>query len=111
MNDNVIQTMSRSGGDDRGLGLAMLVIFTAAALIVTGAVAMLALIGSWWMLGLAFGVHLLMTAAVGSVSFIAVSHGSRTALVPHGGVTKAPGESEAATRGRLEAGQAYPAAA
>ncbi len=111
MNDNTIQTISRSGGDDRGLGLAMLVTFTAAALIVTGAVAMLALIDTWWVLGLAFGVHLLMTAAVGFVSFVAVSHGSPTALVSRGGATAAPGEPEPAARARLEAGRAYSAVA
>ncbi|MGH2885623.1 MAG: hypothetical protein ACRDPA_23475 [Solirubrobacteraceae bacterium] len=50
--------------DDSGQGLAMLVIFTAAALIVTGAVALLALVNSWWMLGVAFAVHVAMTAVV-----------------------------------------------
>ena len=42
----------------------MFLIFAAAALIVTGAVALLALVGSWWMLGVAFAVHVAMTAAV-----------------------------------------------
>jgi membrane protein implicated in regulation of membrane protease activity len=50
--------------DDSGYGLAMLVIFTGAALIVTGAVALLALVGSWWMLAVAFAVHVGMTAVV-----------------------------------------------
>jgi hypothetical protein len=50
--------------DDTGTGLAMFVIFTAAALILTGAVALLALVGSWWMLGVAFAVHVAMTAVV-----------------------------------------------
>lgn len=50
--------------DDRGQGLAMFVIFTGAVLIVTGAVALLALVRAWWMLGAAFGVHVTMTAVV-----------------------------------------------
>jgi membrane protein implicated in regulation of membrane protease activity len=50
--------------DDSGYGLAMFVIFSAAALIVTGAVALLALVSSWWMLGVAFAVHVGMTSVV-----------------------------------------------
>ena len=50
--------------DDSGYGLAMFVIFSAAALIVTGAVALLALVGSWWMLGVAFAAHVAMTSVV-----------------------------------------------
>lgn len=50
--------------DDSGQGLAMFVIFTGAVLIVTGAVALLALVGSWWMLGVAFAVYLAMTVVV-----------------------------------------------
>jgi membrane protein implicated in regulation of membrane protease activity len=42
----------------------MFLIFAAAALIVTDAVALLALVGSWWMLGVAFAVHVAMTALV-----------------------------------------------
>ena len=50
--------------DDRRDGLAMFVIFIAAVLTATGAVALLALVGAWWMLGLAFGIHVLMTTLV-----------------------------------------------
>ena len=50
--------------DDSGGGLAMFVVFNAAVLIVTGAVTLLALVGGWWMLGLAFAVHVGMTAVV-----------------------------------------------
>jgi membrane protein implicated in regulation of membrane protease activity len=50
--------------DDSGGGLAMFVVFTGAVLIVTGAVALLALDGGWWMLGLAFALHVGMTAVV-----------------------------------------------
>ncbi len=50
--------------DDSAQGLAMFVIFTGAVLFVTGAVALLALVGSWWMLGVAFAIHAAMTAVV-----------------------------------------------
>ena len=50
--------------DDTGQGLAMLVTFTGAVLFVTGAVALLALVGSWWMLGVAFAIHAATTAVV-----------------------------------------------
>jgi fatty acid desaturase len=64
MNDQASNTTSRRLADDRGYGLAMFLIFAAAALIVTDAVALLALVGSWWMLGVAFAVHVAMTALV-----------------------------------------------
>ena len=64
MTDRVTDTSSTTLADDRGYGLAMLLIFATAALIVTGAVALLALVGSWWMLGVAFAVHVAMTALV-----------------------------------------------
>lgn len=50
--------------DDSGAGLAMFVIFTAAVLIVTGAVALVALVGTWWILGAAFAIHVIMTTVV-----------------------------------------------
>jgi hypothetical protein len=46
MNDQASDTTSRRLADDCGYGLAMFLIFAAAALIVTGAVALLALVGS-----------------------------------------------------------------
>ena len=64
MNDRAADTTPGALADDRGDGLAMFLIFAAAALIVTGAVALLAVVGSWWMLGVAFAVHVAMTAAV-----------------------------------------------
>ena len=64
MNAPAADTTSGALADDRGDGLAMFLIFAAAALIVTGAVALLALVGSWWMLGVAFAVHVAMTAVV-----------------------------------------------
>ncbi len=42
----------------------MLVIFMGAVLFVTGAVALLALVGSWWILGVAFAIHAATTAVV-----------------------------------------------
>jgi len=58
------QTRSVAGPDDSGAGLAMFLIFTAAVLIVTGAVAVVALVGTWWMLAVGFAVHVAMTIVV-----------------------------------------------
>lgn len=52
------------GADDSGYGLVMFVVFAAAVLFVTGAVALLALVGSWWMLGAAFAAHAGTTTVV-----------------------------------------------
>jgi membrane protein implicated in regulation of membrane protease activity len=64
MNAPAADTTSGALADDRGDGLAMFLIFAAAALIVTGAVALLALVGSWWMLSVAFAVDVAITAVV-----------------------------------------------
>lgn len=110
MNDNTTSITSHALRDDRGTGLAMFVIFTAACLIVTGAVAMLALINTWWVLGLAFGIHVIMTACVGFAVFNALSDHSRAI-----GQTRQPnsdaGDLERSASPRAELGQAYPAAA
>jgi membrane protein implicated in regulation of membrane protease activity len=50
--------------EDSNGGLAMFLIFTAAALTATGAVALLAVVGTFWMLGVAFAVHVAMTTVV-----------------------------------------------
>ena len=50
--------------DDSASGEAMSLIFTGAVLIVTGAVALLAVVGTWWMLGVAFAIHVTMTTVV-----------------------------------------------
>lgn len=42
----------------------MFLVFTAAVLVVTFAVCILAIVGSWWMLGVAMVVHVGVTAAV-----------------------------------------------
>jgi hypothetical protein len=56
--------------DSRG-GLAMFVIFSSAVLIVTGGVAVVALVGTWWVLCLVFAIHVLMTTAVvGTIAFV-----------------------------------------
>ena len=65
--------------DDTGQGLAMLVIFTGAVLFVTGAVALLALVGSWWMLGVAFAMHA-ATAAVVMLTIVHVMAGPKRAI-------------------------------
>lgn len=50
--------------DDTGSGLAMFLIFGAAVLLVTGAVALVALVGTWWMLAIGFSIHVVMTVLV-----------------------------------------------
>ena len=50
--------------DDTGGGLLMFLVFTAAVLVSTGAVALIALVGTWWMLGFGFALHVAMTALV-----------------------------------------------
>lgn len=49
---------------DTAVGLEMFLVFSAAALIATGAVALLAVVRSWWMLGLALAIHVGMTVIV-----------------------------------------------
>lgn len=61
--------------DDSSQGLALFVLFTLAVLIVTGAVALLALVTSWWVLGLAFAVHVLFTVIVGTAVFMVLGAG------------------------------------
>jgi membrane protein implicated in regulation of membrane protease activity len=96
--------------DDPGIGLALFLIFTIAILIVTGAVAMLALIDTWWVLGLAFGIHVLMTVAVGFAVFSALSAGSLTLTDGTDSRVAEAEEREPRPRTRI-AGEAHPAAA
>jgi hypothetical protein len=42
----------------------MFAIFTVAVLIVTGAVAIVALVDTWWILGVAIAIHMIMTVVV-----------------------------------------------
>src|SRR5579875_2945746 len=50
--------------DDSGYGAVMFLVFTAAVLAVTLAVCVLAVVGSWWMLGVAVAIHVSVTAVV-----------------------------------------------
>ncbi|MEO6859045.1 MAG: hypothetical protein ABI323_10735 [Solirubrobacteraceae bacterium] len=50
--------------DDTGDGLLMFSVFTAAVLISTAAVVLIALVDEWWMLGFGFAIHVIMTTVV-----------------------------------------------
>jgi hypothetical protein len=76
MNDKPTNTTIVSIDDDRGLGLALFLVFIVACLLVIDAVALLALVPAWWVLGFAFGVHALMTGAVLLAVFNALSGGA-----------------------------------
>jgi hypothetical protein len=61
--------------DDAGGGLLMLFVFVTAVLTSTGAVALIALAGTWWMLGVGFAIHVAMTAAVVlTIVYVMASH-------------------------------------
>lgn len=62
-----------TSGDDSGQGLGLFVIFTVAVLVVTAAVGFLALLTSWWVLGVVFGLHVLVSAIVGTAVFSVLS--------------------------------------
>jgi hypothetical protein len=51
-------------GDDAGDGLLMFFVFTAAVLTSTAAVVLIALLGEWWVLGVGFAMHVIMTGIV-----------------------------------------------
>lgn len=50
--------------DDSGYGWVMFLVFIGAVLAVTFAVCVLAVVGSWWMLGVAVAIHVSLTAVV-----------------------------------------------
>lgn len=100
MNERAANTTSVALADDRGDGLAMFLIFAAAALIVTGAVALLALVGSWWMLGVAFAVHVAMTAVV-TLTIVGAMNGRLDAI--RGGPSGRP-TGGSPTSGKLAVG-------
>jgi hypothetical protein len=111
MTDKTTEPRTPVRSDDSGLGLAMFVTFTAACLIVTGAVAMLSLIDASWVLGFAFGVDLLMTAAVALAVFSALSSG---AFGIAGGADRADVRAdnlERQPRTRIEPRRVHPTAA
>lgn len=58
------ESTSEARHGDRPSGLALLFLFSLATLLVVLAVWALGVVGGWWMLGLAMGVHLVMTATV-----------------------------------------------
>jgi membrane protein implicated in regulation of membrane protease activity len=96
---------SAGSADDGGSGLVMLVVFAAAALVVTGAVAILALAGSWWMPAAAFGVHVVMTSVVTASVFNALNGGS---VALRSGADRGAGEAserELPVRGRATLGR------
>lgn len=76
--DDGIPATASPSIDDSGQGQALFVLFVMAVLFVTGAVALLALVTSWWLLGLAFGVHVLVTTIVSAAVFTVLSSGKLT---------------------------------
>ena len=50
--------------DDTGDGTLMFFVFISAVLTSTAAVAVIALVGTWWMLGVGFAIHVIMTVVV-----------------------------------------------
>ena len=83
--------------DDSGGGFAMFVVFTAAVLIVTGAVAVLALVATWWMLAVALAIHVLMSTAV-VMTIMSVMDGRATATSDHVPAQHRPLEAQPPTR-------------
>jgi hypothetical protein len=112
MNENPAEITTVPVADEAAIGLQMFVIFTTAILIVTGAVAMLALIDSWWVLGLAFGIHVIMTTVVALVTFSALGGGRlRPGASTH---SQGAGETDVLdlpARARVKPRETYPAAA
>ncbi len=69
-----VQTVTTA--DDSGAGLVLFFVFATAVLTVTGAVALLALVGTWWMLAVAFAIYVAMTMVV-LLTILRVIAGSR----------------------------------
>jgi hypothetical protein len=59
-----VNTKPAGRADDTGDGLLMFLVFTAAVLISTAAVVLIALVDEWWVLGFGFAIHVIMTAVV-----------------------------------------------
>ena len=90
--------------DDSGQSLGLFALFTVAVLMVTGVVGFLALLTSWWVMGVVFGVHVLFTAIVGTAVFSVLSTdnpGSKAttscssgkARVPRSRFSRGPGQA------------------
>jgi small-conductance mechanosensitive channel len=77
---------------DEGQGTALLALFTAASMIVVGAVWMVGTFGGWWVLALAVALHLTMTATVIVAAFAVVGEYRRPprAARHRGSVHRAP---------------------
>lgn len=71
----LVSRTALESADDSGQGLALFVLFTIAVLVVTSAVGFLALLTSWWVLGVVFAVHVLVTVIVGTAVFNVLSTG------------------------------------
>jgi hypothetical protein len=65
-----------ASADDSGQALFLFALFIVAVLMVTCAVGFLALLTSWWVLGVVFGIHVVVTAIVGTAVFSVLSSGS-----------------------------------
>jgi uncharacterized membrane protein len=61
---NPTNASAGSRAADSGDGLLMFLVFIAAVGISTGAVVLIALAGTWWILGFGFAIHAIMTAVV-----------------------------------------------
>lgn len=88
----------RLSADDSGQGLSLFALFISAVLAVTGAVGILALLTSWWVLGVVFGVHVLFTAIVGTAVFGVLSSSEPSVEgdnIVHLGATEGPVQSRA----------------
>lgn len=62
--DHAAIAAEETDDDDIGYGWAMFTAFTGAVLGITFVVCVLALVGSWWMLGVAVLVHVVVTATM-----------------------------------------------
>lgn len=67
------QAPRREDADDTAQGLALFVLFVVAVLVVTAAVGSLALLTSWWVLGVAFAAHAVASVIVGTAVFRVLS--------------------------------------
>jgi hypothetical protein len=84
-----LNTRPAGPADDTGDGLLMFFVFTAAVLISTAAVALIAVVGTWWVLGVGFAVHVTMTAVV-TLTIVHVMAGRARALPDRGRPSSVP---------------------
>lgn len=96
--------------DDSGQGLILFVVFVAAVLLITGAVAFLALFTAWWVLGLVFVLDVLVTSVVGTAVFTVLGDRKLHHKSDHGR-PEAVRDLEASAQSPARSGQASPLAA